>query len=277
MSEPTRLLEGESAAARLLRAGTRDNPDAHSAHKAAVALGLGGAVATAAGASAATGASAALAASSATAASGVAAGTSVGVASVAAKWVVVGFVGGAVSVGGAATLGERLSTPVAAAPASIQPALTVAASPARRPALSGLRATPESNPALEPAPAPASPAPVPTFRSAATLPPAARHAAAPAVAQRDSGGRLGRDLSRIDETRRALRSGDPARALAQLDGYERGRETSFFDREAMLLRIEALIQQGQRGRATQLANDYFRRFPDDVHAPRLRALLHGSK
>jgi len=281
VSEPTRLLEAGSAASRLLRAGLRDNPDAHSAHKAAVALGLGGAVATAAGASAATGASAALAAPAGAAATGAAA-TSVGVASLAVKWVLVGFVGGALTAGGATTLGERLSAPVEV-PAVSQPAANAAVMPVQARALRGVPATPAPEAAdPEPVPAPSKPAGEPSvFRSsAAHAPPpapAAPRAEVPAAARRESEGRLGRDLSRIDETRRALRTGDPARALAQLDGYERARETSFFDREAMLLRIEALIQQGQREHASDLANDYFRRFPDDVHAPRLRALLHGAK
>jgi hypothetical protein len=269
MNEPRRLLEANSPASRLLQSGLRDNPELRAAHKAAVALGLGGAAATAASASAATGAIVAPVA----AATG--AGASIGIGSVAVKWVFAGFLGGVLSAGGAAVVGE--------ATRHVEPIELPASGPLAPVEHAGAAVNVRGTPAVPP-PDTARPAPEVTSQTrdsaeavrtagAAAAPRAARAVPAPPAAPRDSGGRLGRDLSRIDETRRALRAGDPKKALAQLDGYERARETSFFDREAMLLRIEALVQQGQRERASALADQYFQRFPGDVHAPRLRALL----
>ena len=91
--------------------------------------------------------------------------------------------------------------------------------------------------------------------------------------QRGDTGALGRDLTQIDATRRALKAGDTKRAGELLDGYELGRQTDFFEREALVLRIETLVQRGQHERAATLASRYFQRFPDDVHAHRIRSLL----
>jgi hypothetical protein len=189
---------------------------------------------------------------------------------------VVGLIGGGIAAGGAATISD--ATP------SFAPALQT---PTSAPAERGHRARPSKAQPFPP-PAPAAPdtivrhdlgavAVVPSVGKPSSTSHAPKRAASlPAARSGDSLGGLGRDLSQIDETRRALRTGDASAAQALLDAYEHRRETSFFDREAVVLRIEALVQQGQRERAAKLAADYFRRFPNDVHAPRLRALLEGA-
>jgi hypothetical protein len=286
MSEPRRLLESSSAASRLLRAGLRDNPERHAARRAALVLGLG-----AASASAATGASAAGAASAAVTISGSAAAgaaaSSVSVAAVAAKWMFVGLLGGTVAAGGATAI-ERLE-PTAAyeerTEARSQRAVPTESPKPRTQAAFSLQNPEPSPPAAAPS-APDTPSTErrhsPTSKASAavrergpgTSPATAneRGDSRPSLRHGDTGA-LGRDLAQIDATRRALKAGDATRAGELLDGYHRGRQTDFFEREALVLRIETLVQQGQHERAATLASRYFQRFPDDVHAHRIRGLL----
>lgn len=86
-------------------------------------------------------------------------------------------------------------------------------------------------------------------------------------------GNLSREVRQIDSARTALESKNASGALAELETYDRTRQSGALDREAMLLRIEALAQQQDFVRATALARDYLGRFPNDAHAARLRALV----
>jgi len=88
-----------------------------------------------------------------------------------------------------------------------------------------------------------------------------------------SSGALGAEVERIDSVRRALDSNDATRALSELESYQRSRRLGVLDREALLLRIEALVRQGELGRAKHLAREYLSRFPNDAHAPRMGALV----
>jgi hypothetical protein len=87
---------------------------------------------------------------------------------------------------------------------------------------------------------------------------------------------LGREVERIDSARRALESNDAPGALAELESYDRTRESGVLDREALLLRIEALTRQHKSEQAKALVRQYLQRFPGDSHAPRLRTLLANS-
>jgi hypothetical protein len=287
MSEPRRLLESSSAASRLLRTGLRDNPEPHAVRRAALVLGLGAASASAATGASALGASSGVVAASGTAAAGAAA-SSIGVTAVAAKWVVVGILSGTVAAGGASAI-ERWepTSPRQEEPAGSQsqPAHGIELpKPRAQAAVSERSAEVGERPALSPVardmppkerrPAPtAAPAVAVRERTADAARATPRERGAQPNAPADDTGGLGRDLTQIDATRRALKAGDAQRAEALLDGYERGRRTDFFEREALVLRIEALVQQGQHQRAATLASSYFKRFPDDAHAPRIRSLL----
>jgi hypothetical protein len=86
-------------------------------------------------------------------------------------------------------------------------------------------------------------------------------------------GSLARDVARIDSARSALAANDATRALGELDAYERSPRAGVLDREALLLRIDALARQGATDEMRVLALQYLQRFPDDAHAPRVRQLL----
>ena len=88
---------------------------------------------------------------------------------------------------------------------------------------------------------------------------------------------LAREVRQIDSARQALESRDAEGALAALDSYERSRVVGVLDREALLLKIEALSQKQELERAKALTRQYLERFPTDAHAPRLRALLGATR
>jgi hypothetical protein len=232
-------------------------------------------------------------ASGAAAVTGTAAATvtasSLSVTAVAAKWMFIGLLGGSVAAGGATAI-ERFepTSQWQEKQTGLQPAQTVEVPQPRTHASISDRGTEVGEPpALSPVAPDVPPAerrPPPTPKAAPALVVREHKASAARAtpredegsrsnAQPDDTGGLGRDLTQIDATRRALKAGDAKRAEALLDGYERGRRTDFFEREALVLRIEALVQQGQHQRAATLASSYFRRFPDDAHARRIRSLL----
>jgi hypothetical protein len=88
-------------------------------------------------------------------------------------------------------------------------------------------------------------------------------------------GPLTLELERIDRARAAVAAGAPERALDELSLYERVRTTGTLDREARVLRIDALLMLGRRDEARHLARGYLERFPKDAHATRLRELAEG--
>lgn len=79
----------------------------------------------------------------------------------------------------------------------------------------------------------------------------------------------------IDSARRAVSAADPRGALDALDAYDEKQQTGVLDREARLLRIDALALAGDRAAAIRLASAYMKDFPGDPHAVQLRPLLSG--
>ena len=171
-----------------------------------------------------------------------------GLGLVAAKWVAVGVIGGGILASGA----DLALTPKRAAPA--EPGAVEPQREAKSP-------SPAATPA-PPAVASAQPAGAPILEAEA--------GEGPVIASER--GRLARDVQLIDRARRALAAGEAARALAELDELERRATSAVLDREAWILRIEALHLSGQVGRARQLAVRYREAFPNDAHAARLRVL-----
>jgi hypothetical protein len=229
----------------LLRAGRAEVPPAGFSDRLLVSLGIGVAV---------SGVSVTAAAGTVTAASG-AASTGSGVAGLAlvtAKWVAVGVIGGGILAGGA----------------------DLALSPKRAPSVSApvVQQRPEPKPPSATtlaAPGGSVQAPnAPEVEVAGSRP----STATSGVAEPAERGRLAREVRAIDRARQALASGNAARALVELDALERGAMSGVLDREAWILRIEALNMSGQKGRAKQLAARYRETFPNDAHAARLRAV-----
>lgn len=266
MNSPIRLLESSPnpAARGLLQAGLRERPRASALRSTALALGVGGSlVAASTSAAASAGATAVvvpLAAPSLTL--------------MVAKWVALGTLGGLALTGG----GSLLSDPATQAHAPTTAPTTTAN--ARSKPVSATRASPSptpEGPSLEREVQGVTP-PAATLVAKPAISPKARveiatqSPSAPANASLPNAQSLSREIAMIDASRRALSSGSPKAALAQLDEYAASTRTGTLDREAQLLRIDALALSGQRAAALTLAERYLASFPNDPHAARLREL-----
>jgi hypothetical protein len=84
---------------------------------------------------------------------------------------------------------------------------------------------------------------------------------------------LAAELVQVDAARRALSDGHPRRALALLDVYDRTFAARQFGPEVVVLRIEALLANGQTGAAERLAQEFMARYSRHVLAARVRRLV----
>jgi hypothetical protein len=269
------LIDSSSSerARELLRAARADRPRSTAAQRTLAALGVAGtttAVATAA-----------LGSAAAPAGSALGVGGAVSLPAMAAKWVLVGTIGG-LALASSATLAFSQREP---APAGHAVPFTPSAKQSRTtPVVAPARATDEppapSEPEVEPAPiapvheaAAAAPRSAPAA-SAGRVEPERAPFAAPSQAafEAPEQSRLLRDIALLDAARRALKAGNAPQASALLGRYDTDRQTHVLDREAQLLRIDVLVAQGERQRAKVLAEAYLSSFPNDTHASHLRSV-----
>ncbi len=118
-----------------------------------------------------------------------------------------------------------------------------------------------SAPATPPQPAPA---PLPS----ASAPPHKR--AAPVATASSAALSLSEEVDALDRARSKLAGGDPTRALALLDEYQRAGGKRLHA-EATLVRIEALARLGRRGEASALARRFLEKNPSSALADRAAA------
>jgi TolA-binding protein len=84
---------------------------------------------------------------------------------------------------------------------------------------------------------------------------------------------LTREVEALKGARSALAHGDVANALHELSAYDRDFPAGALRIEAAALRIEALLDAGQRARAETLASSFLQNYPASPLATRVRALL----
>jgi hypothetical protein len=138
---------------------------------------------------------------------------------------------------------------------------------------------PEASPASAAAPAAGHPTPPePAPRAPATEPGRRprRRAPAPEVAAGAPAPTLAAEVQALEQAHRALAARDAAAALGALDRYDAAFPTGKLAAEAVVLRVRALLLDGQRARAVALANAFAARHPDTVHARQLDALVRGA-
>lgn len=245
-----RLLDGslDARVRQVLGAGLDDGPSPERVRSAAAALGLSAGAATLAQASASAGAAAA---------------GKPAMALIVLKWLGIGaLLGGVTATASIATL-SRPGEKVAAR--SVAPVVRSTPGPAKH--------APAARPAIAPEPD-AAPAQARTLAvtgpapSGAAAPQAsvASFAAAPADTLRD-------EIALLDQARRALRGGNAQAALAVLDRYRSAASKHALGTEALLLRVQALVQAGRATEASALGRGYIARHPHDGYAQRLRHLL----
>lgn len=268
MTEFRRLLESSSRPATrdLLRSGLGDRPRRGASERAALALGLTAAVAAT---SSAASTAAAAAVTSTAVGSANAAGTSLGALGL-AKWLAMGMTAGVVAAGSAAVVRHEVARGQVSASAPASSATYAGAGSAAPSAKQNIAPSLADGASELRVNTPVPRTSAGTARSAASdpAPPRPPQTRNPTSAQAPAA--LAREVAQIDAARHALASGDPTRALAELERYERIRETPTFVREAEVLRIEAFSAQGERTRASELARRYLKRFPNDAHVAKLR-------
>ena len=166
------------------------------------------------------------------------------------KWLAVGATVGAVTAGTVAVVvpADEPAVPAVAPPAEVRPQPEAKAAPAR------------PQVAVAVAPSASAEPPAPVTRASA-----------------DSGeSRLGEELRLLDEARVALRAGRPRGALAALDARDREHPRGELGPEGTVLRVQALLQAGDRAGARRVAEGWLRRRPTGPHAERIRGLLGES-
>jgi hypothetical protein len=256
------LLESStSATAReLLRSGLDDAPPPESMGRVAGVLGLtltAAVVAAPAGAATVNGALA-----SGLGAVGKTSGIS---AALVGKWLASGLVAGAL-VSGTASVVERVNQPPRTSEHVVVRAPTAPRAPS--PGRSTASPLPETAESRE------SEAVVTTTPTAIAV--ASVASTTPPVPDSSASRALGAEAARIDAARRALEQGDARRALIELDWYERSRIVGVLDREAALLRIQALVRMGDKARAVEVARGYLAKHPQDAYAARLHELIRAE-
>jgi len=181
------------------------------------------------------------------------------------KWLGVGILGGAVTVG-AVRLSSRDTLAPASAPQTA-PATMSAAPPAKPPTSAAIEPASAPAPSASVAAAPSIPTPSGSIED---LEPVPAISALPAASSSPS---LVEEVAVIDEARQALANARGADALRVLDRYQRDYPRGRLGQEAGYLRMQALVLTGNRAAAQQLAEQFLRASPNSPLAPRIRELI----
>jgi len=269
----TRMLEGggSSEARDLLESARVDAPSKSAFARTAASIGVVGAGMVLSGA---------VHGATASGATAVASTAKAGVTStlVIAKWFLIGAVTGSAF----STAAYVAMPPRNTAPAAVQAPTTITnispPVPAPRP-----KAPPLPEPLTDPPPAVQRPPEARAMESApsqeprSVILPALPSTSTIAPPSADQGSLLRDEVAMIDAARAALESRESSTALSILNRYDTRVRTHVLDREARLLRIDALVQSGDRASAARLAQDYLNDLPNDPHAARLRAISASAR
>ncbi len=137
------------------------------------------------------------------------------------------------------------------------------------------------------APAPAEPAvPAIDVASLPSAPSVARPAAAPPVENAPPAAPsasppppesdLKEQVGAIDRARAALARGDTDACLSTLTAYDRAYPNGMLSQEATLLRVQALVQRGDREAARAVAERFLASHPASPHEQRIRRMLEPN-
>jgi TolA-binding protein len=241
MSQPE--LEWDDEERALLKSAELDGPAKGAQARTLAALGVGGAAL-----------GTAVTASSAKAAA-LGAGKGIGLGKLLAVLVIGGAVGGAVlhyrAQVSAAKLAPPATLPAKAAAPLASAARVPEAAPAAAPEASDVSAASgEQRPSEAPKAAPA------------------RLRTEPDIAL---------EIAALDRARRASESGNFSAALAELDAYEHAFKRGRLRPEALLLRIQTLINKGDLAGARSLGTKFLARYPKSPLGPRIQKLVGATK
>jgi hypothetical protein len=268
VTELDKLRDGNDLAARLLRAGSGEQPKHTARNRAERALGLSGVAAGALLTSKATAAVTLVSAGS---------GTRLAVP-LFAKWLALGMLAGGAALGGASVIRDALegtsapagrsSAPLAPrrVPETAQAHPQVASTPVASSTAASAADDPRANGATSSSAEPQRTLSVSSGHLTAQ-PPAAGAEWPP----QNGDALLSREVELLEHVRAKLRAGNSGAALAELNAI--GGEIRSLTTEADLLRVEALLAHGERARAEALAEEMRRRGSGQNF--RLKRLLGG--
>jgi hypothetical protein len=143
----------------------------------------------------------------------------------------------------------------------------------------------ESVASVAPEPVVAAPAPPPSQQiveaPSTSVPPEAVSTASrtpPVRPSREpvSSNELAEEVAALDRARHAVEGHEAARALELLRGYQKRFPRGYLGREASLLRIEALVENGQRDAAVAAGRKFLSSDPTGPSADKVRRIISGA-
>jgi hypothetical protein len=178
------------------------------------------------------------------------------------KIAILSLVGGGVVAGGVAVRAVRNDARAPLAPAAVAVARPASAAPPGSARKSDENPVPTPSAMTPPPPADVSPV----------------HAGAPPRPPRPaaSNDALAAQLKALELAHRALAAHDPRSALALLDRYRAQFPGGSLSSEATVLRVQALLESGDRARAQALVDAYVSAHPDSPYARRLEEIVRGE-
>jgi outer membrane protein assembly factor BamD (BamD/ComL family) len=87
---------------------------------------------------------------------------------------------------------------------------------------------------------------------------------------------LALEVESLDRVRKALAASDPSGALRELGAFSARFPYAALAPEATVLRVQALLESGNRQAAERLARRFIAASPGSPHAARVRLLIDGS-
>jgi hypothetical protein len=143
--------------------------------------------------------------------------------------------------------------------------------------VSARQAVPAARPLPAPVPLPSAVAPAVASEPAPTASSAPRATiGAPKPVEPAASSDLHTQLQTLEEARRALAAGDPARSLSILDTYAATFPRASMAPEATVIRIEALVRAGDRPAAQRVGEAFLATHPQSPYAQHVRSLLELS-
>lgn len=112
---------------------------------------------------------------------------------------------------------------------------------------------------------------------ASALPAVAPRASSSATGPASTTGDLREQIALLDRARAALRSGHGGVALAELDSYRKRFPRGEFAQEVSVLKIEALVQNGQMDSARTLGKRFLAAHPESPHVERIERLIGAAR
>jgi len=107
-------------------------------------------------------------------------------------------------------------------------------------------------------------------------PPPSR-ASAPATAPSSAANDLREQIALLDRARAAVRARDSGRALAELSAYGKRFPRGEFSQEVSVLKIEALVQNGQMDAARALGRRFLTAHPESPHVERIERMIGAAR